>query len=117
MDIKSLLPESVLWKAYEVNSEYAWRPEDLSMVADALRVKRLAVLGGEMWQKSDQGPVIGPEIYQWTAEPKSKDENWDGYVERTLTEMAGFAKKLSSEIGLQERWPNIYINFEVIAEP
>src|SRR5258708_4486045 len=104
MEIKSLLPESLLSRAYEFNSEFAWRPEDLRAVADELREKNIAVLGGEVWLKTDSGPMITSDIYQWSIE-KNANQRPQEFASRSLDEMIKFGESLSREPKLKERWP------------
>lgn len=111
MDIKSLLSSSILSKAYEYNSEYAWKPEDISELSLILKEKKIAVLGGEIWEKTAEGPMIGSDIYQWTARQKSNNEFWESYVDSTLREMSNFIENLPKEKSLDQ---NTYINIEMI---
>lgn len=111
MDIKSFLPSSILSKAYEYNSEYAWKPEDIVELSSILKEKKIAVLGGEVWEKTIEGPMISSDIYQWAAMQKSDSESWEEYVDSTLKEMSNFIEKLSMERVLEQ---NTYINIEMI---
>ncbi|HTE48572.1 MAG TPA: Imm40 family immunity protein [Candidatus Paceibacterota bacterium] len=110
MNIKLLLPASIISKAYEFNSEYAWRPEDIAELASILRGKRIAVLGGEVWEKTDNGPTISPNIYQWSYKKKDDNESWNDYVDQTLKELIKFTENIQKE-KLSNK--DIYINVEM----
>jgi len=110
MNMKSLLPPSILSKAFEFNSELAWKPEDVSELAFILKEKQIAVLGGEVWQKKGDAPTIGSDVYHWSSTQKNNNEAWDDYVDRTLSEMNNFVKGLPNEIVLNK---DTYINIEM----
>jgi hypothetical protein len=115
MDIKSILPDTVTARAYEVNSEFAWRPEDLPTIADVLRSRKIPVLGGEVWIRTDSGPMIPSDVYHWSVE-KVDTETDAEFSKRSIEEMLRFGTKLPNEPALKEEWGNVYINFQIDTE-
>jgi hypothetical protein len=113
MDMKSLLSDSLVSRAYEFNSEFAWRPEDLPAIAEFLRESKVAILGGEVWIKTDSGPMIPSDVYQWAVE-KRGDETPGEFANRSISEMLKFGQSLHSEPGLEEKWSNVYVNLQVV---
>jgi Immunity protein 40 len=112
MDMKTLLSDSLFSRAYEFNSEFAWRPEDLPAIAESLRANQVPILGGEVWIKTDSGPMIPSDVYQWSVE-KRGDETSGEFANRSVGEMLKFGESLHSESTLKENWPNVYINLQV----
>ena len=110
MGIKSLLSTSIFSKAFEFNSELAWKPEDVADLALELKEKQIAVLGGEVWERKDNAPNIGSKIYHWSSSEKKNDESWSDYVERTLVELKKFVGSLPQEKVSDK---NTYINIEM----
>ncbi len=116
MNIKSFLTPLIISKAYEFNSEYAWKPENIPELVSALKENRIAVLGGEVWEKTNNGPFVNSNIYQWNSKQKDNNESWNNYVDRTLKEMETFALNLRKEKELSKKWSEIYISIEMIDE-
>lgn len=117
MKIKSILPASLLSKAYEYNSEYAWKLEDILELALMLRQNKIAVLGGELWKRTEKGPFIDSDLYQWNAREQGnareqdKNESWENYVDYTLKAMDDFIKNLPKEKILDK---DLYLNVQMM---
>lgn len=115
MNIKKIISRQLLVKAYVFDSEYAWKEGDIKELSKLLKQAEIAVLGGEVWIKSSEGPIIpSPNIYQWDSSEKKNNESWREYVDCTLKEMLTFSINLSEEKELSDRWSDVYINLEMI---
>jgi hypothetical protein len=106
------LPESLISRAYEFSSELAWRPQDLSALAEVLRIKKIPVLGGEVWIKSSDGPMIPSDVHHWSVE-KKESESEDDFADRSVEEMVKFGEGLASEFKLKEDWSSVYVNLAI----
>ena len=87
------LPDHLRRSAYEArNGELAWRRGDALEVLEWLASRRIAVLGGELWEVLGDGrwqgmipsrEQDGTFVWGWSTTPTQRsDESWSDYVER-----------------------------------
>lgn len=109
------MPAEIISKAYVFNAEYAWRPEDIGKIAQIFGQRNVAVLGGEVWLRTAEGPLFTSNIYQWSSEKKNT-ESKHAFVQRSISDMVKFYESISAESELIKRWADVYINLEILAD-
>ena len=77
-----------------------------------MREKKIPVLGGEVWIKTNSGPLITSDVYHWSVE-KNDNEPEAEFVTRSLEEMIKFGEGLASELKLKEDWSSVYVNLTI----
>jgi hypothetical protein len=110
------LPKELLSKAYQFNAEYAWKPIDIPLLSDFFKENSFAVLGGEVWIKTDTGPLIPSDLYNWSIE-RNENENWHEYVSRSLKAMEKFSSQIIADPTLSDQMDRLYINVEFEGNP
>jgi hypothetical protein len=74
------------------NGEYGFSRADTPAAVSALRTSQHAILGGEVWLASEDGPSLmvsasgDTVIYGWSTDERRQGESWTAFVERTAKE-------------------------------
>jgi hypothetical protein len=104
--VKSL-PEQLISKAFiATNGEPAWRRQDIDEAVAAICDAGKAILGGEVWLITGPGTWEGlipqrenakPAVWHWETAPRSKDETWQRYCDRTASQTLQTIRNINIE--------------------
>lgn len=86
-----MFPSELEQSAFKAsNGEYGWARDQVARVVEILVMRRLAILGGELWWVREGVPSwtglipqrYGPDaVYHWETE-RQPGEEWDAFVQR-----------------------------------
>jgi hypothetical protein len=109
----SRLPPTLQEGAYVYGDEAAWPREEALEAIGALSALGAAVLGIEVWLKTDGAPRIpSPYTYQWDSSQQATDQNRSA-IERNAAAL-DYVRSFqwdSRDVGLHEQQP--YFNLTV----
>lgn len=72
-NIATLLPASLLTRAFACGGEFAWSRSDALDVISLAERAGYVVLGVDIWTPSPRGPIIPtPFVYDWSSDDRKK---------------------------------------------
>lgn len=111
------IPSALHDVAFRSGSEWAWRPDDLPAVAEALGEAGCAILGGEVWVVRRESidtllrvrRGVLPAVLAWETRSRRVGETWRAYVRRTVEETLEETRGLTDDVdpGDGEVWIQI----------
>jgi hypothetical protein len=114
IELEKQLPNEIVARSYEFNGEYAWKPDDIPVIGEIILNKQIILLGGEVWIKGKNGPIIAIDenIFCWEVKKESYEEERD-FIKRSVLEMLSVPQRLKQHTEYSDRWPDVYINLTI----
>jgi hypothetical protein len=96
------LPETILKKAIKSGNEYGWRQIDFVETIETARKLRLGIIGGQVQYVFPDGTC---ELYwlEYDPEPRTENETWTEYCNRTADGTIIKFKELTSKTNLDKQ--------------